>query len=235
MTFIDVRPDRQPGLKALANRVAAPEPSSGEPAASATPVEESRARRQDIRRAAAQMIAERGVLKATMQGVGRAVKLRGSSLYHYYATREALFAEIMLEHLHALGLKVCAAFDATETAGPRQRLEAMIAAFLDAALAERNEHRLTLRSGDVLNEDKRHAVRVRTRSLVDLFGEVLALAVPDAAPAAVQVAAMSLVAAMSCAALWFHQDGEVAVADYARMLALMAMSGAAADPGAGIP
>jgi len=46
---------------------------------------------------------------------------------------------------------------------------------------------------------------------------------------------MSLVAAMSCAALWFHQDGEVAVADYARMLALMAMSGAAADPGAGIP
>ena len=174
----------------------------------------------------------RGVLKATMQGIGRAVHLRGASLYYYYYfdTRESLYAEIMLEHLHGLARAVCASFDATETLRPRQRLEAMIAAFLGSTLAERNEHRLTLRSADVLNEDGRHAVRVRTRGLADLFGEVLMLAVPGTAPAAAQAAAMSLVAAMSCATLWFHEDGEVTVADYAHMLAVMAMAGAAVAP-----
>jgi AcrR family transcriptional regulator len=187
-------------------------------------------RRAEIRRTAARLIAEKGVLKATMQGIGRAVRLRGASLYYYFDARESLYAEIMLEHLQGLAQQVCASFDASETLRPRQRLEGMVVAFLGSVLAERNEHRLTLRSGDVLEEDGRQAVRVRMRGLVDLFGEVLGLAVPGAVPAAVRASAMTLVAEMSCTALWFHEDGEVSLADYARMLTLMATAGAAVVP-----
>ena len=80
-------------------------------------------RRAEIRRTAARLIAEKGVLKATMQGIGRAVRLRGASLYYYFDARESLYAEIMLEHLQGLAHKVCASFDASETLRPRQRLE----------------------------------------------------------------------------------------------------------------
>ncbi len=131
----------------------------------------------------------------------------------------------MVQHIHDLTLRVCTAYDRTEAATAEQRLEAMIGAFLGLALAERNEHRLILRSGDVLDERGQAAVRGRYRVLADVYAEVLAAAVPGVAPVVATVAAMSLAAAMSCAALWFRDDGAVGVAAYARMLAGMAVAG----------
>ncbi len=211
--------------------------SAGGPVTSVyTPKPETALKRRSIRQTAARMIAEKGVLRATMQGFTRAMHLNGMSLYYYYSSREELLADIMVEHLDTLMRRVCDAYDLTEAATAEQRLEAMIGAFLGFALTERNEHRLMLRSGDVLDERGRVSVRGRYRVLADLFAEVLLAAVPVAAPVAAKLAAMSVLGTLSCAALWFREDGPVDVAAYARMLTGMAVVGlavAGVDPPGG--
>jgi AcrR family transcriptional regulator len=224
-------PDPPGGLDAMANRAIAIKQrvaarkaekrgtAGGPVTAVYTPKPETEMKRRQIRQTAARMIAEQGVLRATMQGFMRAVNLRGMSMYYYYSAREELLADIMVQHIHDLTLQVCAAYDRTEAGTAEQRLEAMIGAFLGFALKERNEHRLILRSGDALDERGQAAVRGRYRVLADVYAEVLAAEEPGAAPAVAKVAAMSLAAAMSCAALWFREDGAVGVAAYAHMLA----------------
>lgn len=189
-------------------------------------------KRRHIRQAAARMIAESGILRTTMQGIARATQLNGHSLYPTYDSQEDLLADIMVAHLDTLMRRVCDAYDRTQAATAERRLEAIVAAFLGCALEERNEHRLLLRSGDVLDEKGQVSVYGRYRSLAGLYAEVLEAAAPSVTPAAAMVAAMSLLAAMSCAPLWFHDDGAVGVIAYARMLTAMAMVGVR-QPGLG--
>src|SRR5215475_3477826 len=100
----------------LSDEAAWPEsPPVCSPAPSCKITDRNDTRRTEIRRAAARLIAEKGVLKATMRGIGRTIRLRGASLYYYFDTRESLHAEIMLEHLHRLARDVGTSFDATET------------------------------------------------------------------------------------------------------------------------
>jgi AcrR family transcriptional regulator len=190
---------------------------------------EAELRRQSIRQTAARMIADKGILRVTMRDFTRAMHLTGESLCHYYSKREELLADIMASHLDTLMRRVCDAYDRTAADKAEQRLEAMIDAFLLSALEDRYEHRLMLRSGDVLDEKGQVSVCGRYRSLAELFAEVLAVSVPNAAPGAAKVAAMSVLATMSCAALWFRDDGAVGVAAYARMLTETAV--AMAKPG----
>jgi AcrR family transcriptional regulator len=182
--------------------------------------------RRQLRRAAARLIRERGVIKATPRAIVRAARLSGVVLSDCYPTREALMADIMLHHLDGLTCWVLAARDAAAQDDAASQLEAMIGAYLASALAERDEHRLLLRAADVLARKERDKVRLRCDGLLALFAETLAETVKDAAPAALKLAAMTLVSALSCAVLWFDPDGTVAVSGYARMLVDMAVEGA---------
>ena len=100
--------------------------------------------RRQIRRAAARLIGERGVLRATPRAILRAAGLPGIALSQCYPTREVLLADIMSHHLDGLTCWVIAARDAAIQEGSAAQMEAMIGAFLASALAERNEHRLLL-------------------------------------------------------------------------------------------
>jgi AcrR family transcriptional regulator len=186
-----------------------------------------------IRQTAARLIARNGILGVSMQGIARAMHLHGNTLAPYYGGREELLADIMVSHLDTLMRRVCDAYDRTKRNAPEQRLEAIVDAFLGCVLEERSEHRLLLRSGDVLDARGQVSVCGRYRSLAGLYAEVLEAAAPGVTPAAAMVAAMSLLAAMSCAALWFSENGVVGEAAYARMLTTMAMVGVK-QPGLGI-
>jgi hypothetical protein len=174
-------------------------------------------KRRQARRAMARLIAEKGLL--------RALQPNGQSQHPSHGRPEDLLADIMVAHLDTLMRRVCDACDRTAAASAKHQLEAIVAAFLGCALEERNEHRLLLRSGDVLDERGQVSVYGRYRSLAGLCAEVLETAAPRATPAAAMVAAMSLLSAMSCAALWFHDDGAVSVAAYGRMLTAMTIVG----------
>jgi AcrR family transcriptional regulator len=187
------------------------------------PKSEAELRRQSIRRTAARMIAEKGILRVTMDRFTNAVHASGQGQCHHYNSREELLTDIMVAHLDTLMRSVCDAYDRTAADTAGQRLEAMVGSFLDSALEERNEHRLMLRSGDVLDEKGQVSVHGRYRSLSELFAEVLMALAPGATPASVKVAVMSLLATMSCAPLWFRDDGAVGAATYARMLTATAV------------
>jgi len=182
------------------------------------PKSEAELRRQSIRRTAARMIAEKGILRATMDRFTNAAHASGQGQCHQYSNREELLTDIMVAHLDTLMRRVCDAYDQTAADTAELRLEAMVEAFLESALEERNEHRLMLRSGDVLDERGQVSVHGRYRSLAELISEVLVVSAPGATPATAKVAVMSLLATMSCAALWFRDNGAIGVASYSRML-----------------
>ncbi len=97
-------PDPPGGLDAMANRAIAIKQRvaarkavkrgtvGGPVTAVYTPKPETEMKRRQIRQTAARMIAEKGVLRATMQGFMRAVNLRGMSMYYYYSAREELLS-----------------------------------------------------------------------------------------------------------------------------------------------
>ena len=70
----------------------------------------------------------------------------------------------------------------------------------------------------------------RGRGLAEMFGAVLAEAVPSADPAQVALVARSLCSAMSGAVLWFDPDGVLDLRAFARMLAAMALEGITPTP-----
>jgi AcrR family transcriptional regulator len=191
-------------------------------------------RRRQLRVAVARTIAEKGILRATVHGFARAAEANGNAMHPACTRHEDLLAEIMVAHLDTLMRRVCEAYDRTATKAAKHRLEVIIGAFLGCALEERNEHRLILRCGDVLDERGQVSVYGRYRSLAGLYAEVLEAAAPRAMPAAAMVAAMSLVSAMSCAVFWFHDDGAVSIGTYARVLTTMTMAGVRL-PGVGDP
>jgi AcrR family transcriptional regulator len=198
-------------------------PPTGVVPTARAPKSEAELRRQSIRRTAARMIAEKGILRVTTDRFTNAVHATGQGPCHHYSNREELLTDIMVAHLDTLMRSVCDAYDRTAADTAGQRLEAMVGSFLDSALEERNEHRLMLRSGDVLDEKGQVSVHGRYRSLSELFAEVLMALAPGATPASVKVAVMSLLATMSCAPLWFRDDGAVGAATYARMLTATAV------------
>jgi AcrR family transcriptional regulator len=185
---------------------------------------EAELRRQGIRQTAAQMFAEQGVLRVTMREVARATQLSGESLCRHYSNCEEQLVDIMVVHLDMLMRRVCDAYDQTESEAVVKRLHEMIGAFLAAALQERNEHRLIVRSSDVLDEKGQVSVVGRYRSLATLFAEVLEVSAPNVTRASAMVAAMSLLTTLSGAALWFRDDGAIGPAAYAQMMTETAMT-----------
>lgn len=183
-----------------------------------------------LRRAAAMVVRDRGVLRATPRAIAAAAGLPGSSFGACYADRAALLAAVMHRHLDALTCWVLAAREAAAAEPPCARLEAMIGAYLAAALAERDAHRLLLRCADEPDAPGRQILERRGRGLVEMFAELLQEAVPMAAEAAVTLVALSLCSAMSGAALWFDPDGPLDLRSYARLLTAMALEGVTPTP-----
>jgi AcrR family transcriptional regulator len=186
---------------------------------------------RQLRRAAARLIGERGLLKATPRAIVQAARLPELALTECYASREALIADIVLRHLDALTCWILAARDAATVEGPAAQLDAMVGAYLASSLAERDEHRMLLRLADVLPPREKEQVRLRCRGLVALFAETLDETVAEATEATARVAALTLLGGLSCAVLWFDPDGSVGFAAYARMALAMALQGARSAAG----
>jgi len=197
----------------------------GEPMAlTAISKSEAELKRRAVRQSALRSITRHGMLRATVRGLSGTAHRSGRSLNEHCSEHEALIAEIMVAHLDTLMRRVCDAYDQTATQKPVKRLEAITGAFLASALDERNEHRLIVRSGDVLDETGQVSVIGRYRSLATLFAEVIEASAPNVTPASGKLAAMSLLTTLSGAALWFRDDGAIEAAAFAQMLAETAMT-----------
>jgi AcrR family transcriptional regulator len=198
------------------------------PKADYTPRPETALKRLRIRQSAALLFVEQGVLEVTMSAIARSTRVAPAAMSYYYGAREDLLADIVAEHVYALNQAVCAAYDTTSAADPRRRLEAMLRAFLDAAMADRHAHILSIHALCVLRDRDREAVRLRWRILFETLADPLSALAPPSpdGPRHGTMLAMAVAASVANVLLWFDDAEQMDRAEHAGRLAAMLVAGA---------
>ncbi len=93
---------------------------------------------QEIKDAALQQLAEAGTGGLSLRGVARAVGMTVQSIYHYFDSRDALLAELVVDAHHALADAVQTAADSSRGRRPAERQLAATLAYRHWALAHRS-------------------------------------------------------------------------------------------------
>jgi AcrR family transcriptional regulator len=81
---------------------------------------------------AARLLRSGGYHQTTLREIAEAVGIRKASLYHHFASKEEIVEAVVNDGVRFVHEAVAAALEAAAQAGPRQRLEAAIAAHLSA-------------------------------------------------------------------------------------------------------
>ena len=115
-------------------------------------------RREELLELAATMFADRGLRATTVRDIADAAGILSGSLYHHFASKEEIFAQILLGHLNLLAgyLKEAAAVSATREDGVRRALEAYLR-FYD----QHREYGQLLFFADTINTRERIPVGLR--------------------------------------------------------------------------
>lgn len=101
------------------------------------PAKEKENKRPEILAAGAHLFRTKGYERATTRELAGAVDLQPGSLFHYFATKEAILRAIVEE---ALGRSIQTMHDAIKTADTvQQRLRALIRVELEAILGDRGD------------------------------------------------------------------------------------------------
>ena len=176
-------------------RPAAPEP------ASATMRERYRAQvRQEVKQAALGQLAESGPAGVSVSAIGKQLGVSGPALYRYFASRDELLTELVIDAYDDLTDALRAAADRAPGREPRARFEALARAYRSWALAQ--PHRYRLLFGPPLPGYDAHAERLvdAAQAVMNLLLETLRelgdrTATPPGQPLASQLAA------------WVHRHG----------------------------
>ena len=159
----------------------------------------------------AQLAAECGVSKAL--------------LYHYYASKEALLFAIVESHLSDLVDAVNQADD--ERLAPAERLEALVAALLDAYRDADAEHRVQIEGLRLLPEAEQEELKALERKLVRTFAGAIRDVDPDAFEGTVLLkpVTMSLFGMLNWFYMWHREDGPLDRQAYARLATALLVGG----------
>ena len=114
------------------------------------------ARREELLAAAARVFAEKGFAAASMQELAEAMSLKPTALYHYFASKDELLAEVVGKAHTEAWQTVSRAIAATND--PRHALTAFVEALTSWASGRRNEANLLLQAQPVSEGAGRDAV-----------------------------------------------------------------------------
>ncbi|MEC8579429.1 MAG: TetR/AcrR family transcriptional regulator [Pseudomonadota bacterium] len=175
---------------------------------------------------AAHVFATDGMEKASMSGIAKLAGVSKSLLYHYYPSKSELIFSIIQAHLVELEAALAEADD--PTLPPRDRLQKLVKATLDAYEGADDMHKVQLNAGEALDEDQLAQVTTMNRQIVKRIADVIAEIHPElAAPSGslLMPVTMSLFGMMNWAYLWFREDGPMTREDYARMATTLILDG----------
>lgn len=175
---------------------------------------------------AAHVFATDGMEKASMSGIAKLAGVSKSLLYHYYPSKSELIFSIIQAHLVELEAALAEADDSTLP--PRDRLQKLVKATLDAYEGADDMHKVQLNAGEALDEDQLAQVTAMNRQIVKRIADVIAEIHPElAAPSGslLMPVTMSLFGMMNWAYLWFREDGPMTREDYARMATTLILDG----------
>jgi AcrR family transcriptional regulator len=129
--------------------------------------------RQEVKEAALRQLAEAGPGALSISAIGKQLGVSGPALYRYFASRDDLLTELVIDAYHDLANALTAATSQVPSDNPRGRFEALARAYRRWALAE--PHRYRLLFGPPLPGYEAHAQRLVEASwaAMNLLLEVL--------------------------------------------------------------
>lgn len=98
--------------------------------------------RAEIKQAALDQVANGGAGAVALTGIAKRLGVSGPALYKYFASRDDLLTELILDAYAEVATAVAAAAEASRDASPRDRLHALAAAYRDWALAHPQKYLL---------------------------------------------------------------------------------------------
>jgi len=185
-------------------------------------------RREAIVDAAAELIAARGFLGASMADLAQACGGSKSLLYHYFPAKEDILYAIMESHLAVLE-------DAADSVGEalpaREGLRSLLGAWLARYAGARARHVVLLNGLDFLPPDRRLEIVRRQRGLVQRLERLIAGVRPALAeqPATLRATAMLAFGMINWTHTWYDPQGAIdpqRLADLACDLMLTGLAGA---------
>ncbi|MCO5057252.1 MAG: TetR/AcrR family transcriptional regulator [Rhizobiaceae bacterium] len=174
---------------------------------------------------AAVVFARDGYDRASMAQLAAECGVSKALLYHYYASKEALLFAIVESHLSDLVDAVNQADD--ERLAPAERLEALVAALLDAYRDADAEHRVQIEGLRLLPEAEQEELKALERKLVRTFAVAIRDVDPDAFEGTVLLkpVTMSLFGMLNWFYMWHREDGPLDRQAYARLATALLVGG----------
>lgn len=156
--------------------------------AAVTPRSQAKAdRRAALLRAAAELFAERGFPRVSLDDLGAAAGVSGPAVYRHFAGKQAVLGALLIDTSE--GLRSGGAAVVAEAADDATALTGLIAFHVDFALANPDVIRVQDHDLDSLTIEDRHTVRALQREYVELWVDVLARLRPEEPPAALRTRA----------------------------------------------
>ena len=177
-----------------------------------------------IRKRAARVFAETGFDRASMSKLAADCGVSKASIYHYYASKQALLFDILEQHLNALLKRLQSIRDEE----PGQRLQAMLREILLAYRGADDEHRLQINALGQLPGDEQARLKSCQRQIVELMRQ----AIVDAGPVELgrdrrklNATTMSVFGMLNWFYMWNRDDSEEARIDYADLVGNLLQGG----------
>jgi len=185
------------------------------------------AKRSRLLRTAAPLFARHGYDRTSLAMIAVAAGVSKGLVYHYYADKNAVLADLIRRHLAGL-IEAVTAAAAADSRAPERRLADMAAALLDAYRDADAEHQVQVAHLRLLPETVQRELKDMERVLVSLFAGALTAVAPRLAGdrRLLKPLTMSLFGMLNWAFLWFREDGAMTRADYAALAARMVAQGA---------
>ena len=182
-------------------------------------------KREAILHRAASAFARDGYDRASMARLAAECGVSKALLYHYYASKEALLFDILQNHLSALVEALEEADDAALP--PEQRLEALVAALLEAYRDADAEHKVQVDALRLLPDAEQERLKALERRMVAIVAEAVRALDPEAFDGRplLKPVTMSLFGMVNWAYMWFRDGGVVSRSDYARLATQLLVGG----------
>ncbi len=174
----------------------------------------------------AELFAQYGYSGTSITMIADACGVSKALLYHYYPDKEAVLFDIICDHLEMLISVVEAAI--AGASDPEDRLFAISTALLEAYRDADAEHQIQIANLKLLPEERQEILRGMERTLVVLFSDAIAEAVPEIGRGPLlKPITMSLFGMLNWHYLWFRDGKGLTRAEYARLVTQMLAGGAA--------
>jgi TetR/AcrR family transcriptional regulator len=181
-------------------------------------------KRRAILDRSAELFAEYGYDRASLNEIAKACGISKANLYHYYKDKESLLFDVIRYHLEEL-LEVVENADQPELP-PESRLRELCTALLEAYRDADAQHNVQINGLRLLPLERQAELKGMERELVTIFSAaVLGVAPQLKGTKLLKPVTMSLFGMLNWHYLWFKSTGAVTRAEYADIVTKLITDG----------